>query len=137
MIHRVKKENDFHEGKYNGLGGKIDPGESPEDCIIREVFEESGLRIHNPYLKGILTFPTFDGIDDWYVFVFVVTEFEGDLLESSPEGNLEWIETDKLYDLNLWDGDSIFMEWLDRKEFFSAKFTYNNGRLVEHEVNFY
>ena len=136
MLHRVKKENDIHEGKWNGLGGKIEKGETPEECIIREVKEESGLKIKNPVLKGILTFPAFDGIEDWYVFVFVATEFEGELIDS-PEGNLEWIDDDKLTSLNLWEGDKIFLKWLNQDKCFSGKFVYKNGKLVSYEVNFY
>ena len=136
MLHRVKKENDIHEGKWNGLGGKIEKGETPEECIIREVKEESGLKIKNPVLKGILTFPAFDGIEDWYVFVFVATEFEGELIDSH-EGNLEWIDDDKLTSLNLWEGDKIFLKWLNQDKCFSGKFVYKNGKLVSYEVNFY
>ena len=72
MIHRVKKENDYHEGKWNGLGGKLEPGESPEDCVIREIKEEAGLIIKNPRMHGFITFPNFDEVDDWYVFIFTM-----------------------------------------------------------------
>ncbi len=136
MIHRVKKENDMHEGKWNGLGGKLEPGETPEECVIREVREESGLRIHNPILKGLLTFPAFDGFDDWYVFVFVVTEFEGELIDS-PEGNLKWIDDSHVLNLHLWDGDKIFLPWLNDDTFFSAKFIYKSGKLKKYHVEFY
>ena len=70
MLHRVKKKNDFHEGKWNGLGGKFDEGESPEDCVIREIREESGLKIKKPRLHGFITFPNFDGKNDWHVFIY-------------------------------------------------------------------
>ena len=80
MLHRVKKENDFHEGKWNGLGGKFLPGETPEECAIRELREESGLTAVAPTLKGIITFPKFDLVDDWYVYVFTITRFTGDLI---------------------------------------------------------
>jgi 8-oxo-dGTP diphosphatase len=136
MVHRIKKANDMHQGKWNGLGGKLEAGETPEECTLREVYEESGLRVRNLQLKGLLTFPAFDDFEDWYVFVFVATEFEGELIDS-PEGNLEWIDNDELKDLHLWDGDPIFLAWLDHKEIFSAKFNYNNGRLVSHEVVLY
>ena len=63
MLHRIKKENDIHEGKWNGLGGKMEAGETPEECVIREVREESGLQIQNPALRGVLTFPNFDGLE--------------------------------------------------------------------------
>ncbi len=136
MLYRNKKENDMHEGKWNGLGGKLDEGESPEECVIREVYEEAGLTISEPKLKGVITFPAFDGFDDWYVFLFTAENFSGELIDSN-EGELAWIENGKLYDLNLWDGDKIFMGWLDSEKFFSAKFIYANGKLAEHHVIFY
>jgi 8-oxo-dGTP diphosphatase len=136
MIHRVKKENDYHEGKWNGLGGKFDAGESPEDCAIREVFEESGLKISNPRMHGFITFPNFDGMHDWYVFIFTADDFDGELIDSK-EGVLEWIPNDKLKSLNLWDGDKIFLEWLFQDKFFSAKFIYEDGKFINHTVIFY
>jgi 8-oxo-dGTP diphosphatase len=136
MLHRIKKENDMHEGKWNGLGGKFEMGESPEECVIREIKEESGLDIKNPKLNGFITFPAFDGFEDWYVFIFSVTEFSGELIDS-VEGNLEWVQDEKLFDLNLWDGDKIFMEWIQDDKFFSAKFNYNSGKLKDYEVVFY
>ena len=136
MIHRVKKENDMHEGKWNGLGGKFLPGESPEQCVIREVEEESGLKIKNPELKGFLTFPKFSKNLDWYVFVYEAYEFSGKLIDSN-EGNLEWINDSKLNKLDLWDGDRIFFKWMKENKFFSAKFEYTNGKLKNHNVTFY
>lgn len=131
MLHRVKKEDDMHAGKWNGLGGKFEAGESPEECAVREVKEECGLDVKNPRLKGVITFPLFDGKEDWYVFLFVMDEFEGDVMESD-EGNLAWIDDDKLFDLNLWEGDQVFMKWLDQDGFFSGKFVYSDGKLIEH-----
>jgi 8-oxo-dGTP diphosphatase len=136
MIHRIKKENDMHHGKWNGLGGKLDAGETPEDCVIREVLEESGLAINEPQLKGILTFPKFSNDEDWYAFIFVAVKFKGELIDSS-EGVLNWIDDEQLLDLDLWEGDRIFIPWLDRPGFFSGKFIYHSGRLVEHDVVFY
>ncbi len=136
MLHRIKKENDMHRGKWNGLGGKLEPGESPEECVIREVYEESGLRIHAPRLHGVITFPAFDGLDDWYVFVFTATKFDGSLRESR-EGVLRWVADEEVLQLPLWEGDRIFLPWLSRKVFFSAKFLYRNGRLQGHDVYFY
>ncbi|MBC8174966.1 MAG: 8-oxo-dGTP diphosphatase [Candidatus Marinimicrobia bacterium] len=136
MIHRVKKENDMHMGKWNGLGGKIIPGETPEECVIREVEEESGLKIKNPNLKGFITFPAFDGFEDWYVFVYTATDFSR-RLKKSDEGILRWINNSELLTLPLWDGDKIFLKWLSNDRLFSAKFIYKNGRLVEHNVVFY
>lgn len=136
MLHRIKKKNDVHEGKWNGLGGKFETGETPQECAIREVKEESGLLIKNPMMHGFITFPMFDGLKDWYVFIFTAKKFSGKLIESQ-EGKLEWINNDKLLDLNLWEGDRIFIPWLFQKKFFSAKFVYNNGKLKSHTVDFY
>ena len=136
MLYRNKKENDYHEGKWNGLGGKFEEGESPEECAIREVKEEAGLDVKNPTMKGFITFPNFDEVDDWYVFIFVFKEFEGELIESN-EGHLEWIPNNKLPELNLWDGDKIFLEWLFQDKFFSAKFNYEEGKFINYEVTFH
>jgi len=136
MIYRIKKRNDVHEGKWNGLGGKFEGNESPEECVIREIKEESGLNIKSPKLHGFITFPLFDGKEDWYVFIFTAHEFTGKLIDSN-EGNLEWIPNKKIIELNLWDGDVIFLNWLKKNKFFSAKFIYNNGKLENYSVNFY
>src|SRR5262245_36010948 len=82
MLHRRKQVGKIYDDKWNGLGGKMEPGEAPEECVVREVREESGLKILHPILKGVLTFPSFDGVDDWLVFVFLATKFSGSLLES-------------------------------------------------------
>ena len=136
MIHRIKKENDMHQGKWNGLGGKLNPGESPEDCVIREVREESGLIISDPLLKGFLTFPGFANDEDWYAFVFVARKIVGQLTESE-EGVLEWIDDAQLLNLDLWEGDLIFLPWLERPGIFSGKFIYRDGKLVEHNAIYY
>lgn len=136
MLHRIKKKNDVHEGKWNGLGGKFEAGETPQECAIREVKEESGLLIKDPMMHGFITFPMFDGKKDWYVFLFTAKEFSGELIDSH-EGKLEWIDNDKLLDLNLWEGDRTFIPWLFQGKFFSAKFVYNDGKLKTHSVDFY
>ncbi len=136
MVHRNKKANDMHLGKWNGLGGKLEAGETPEECAVREIYEESGLRVSNPLLKGFLTFPGFANDEDWYAFVFVVKEFSGELVESD-EGDLEWIDNQHLLELNLWEGDRIFIPWLEQPGFFSARFTYRNNLLFDHQVVFH
>lgn len=136
MLHRIKKANDMHQGKWNGLGGKLEPGETPEECARREIFEESGLRVERLVFKGLLTFPGFANDEDWYAFVFVADSFSGELIDS-PEGVLAWIDNDNLMDLKLWDGDKIFLNWLDRPGFFSAKFVYADGRCIDHKAIFY
>ncbi|HEX2869439.1 MAG TPA: 8-oxo-dGTP diphosphatase [Ignavibacteriales bacterium] len=136
MLHRIKKQNDMHEGKWNGLGGKLETGETPEECVIREVLEESGFKIVSPRLHGFITFPLFDGVDDWYVFVYSADKFEGEMIDSD-EGVLKWIPNDELFDLNLWEGDKTFIGWMLEGKFFSAKFEYKDGRLKDYSVVFH
>ncbi len=136
MLHRNKKEGDVHRGKWNGLGGKLDPGESPEECVIREVREESGLVIRTPRLRGVLTFPAFKPGEDWLVFVYTAAEFEG-TPGACAEGDLEWIPDGEVAKLPLWEGDLVFLPWLEQERFFSGKFVYRDGRLVSHEASFY
>ena len=135
MVHRNKKINDIHEGKWNGLGGKFEAGETPEECVIREVLEESGFSIQNPRYCGLLVFPKFKG-NDWYVFVFTANEFTGELIES-PEGRLEWIQDEKLLDLNLWESDHIFFPWIEDGKLFSAKFEYAGDKMQRYNVVFH
>jgi 8-oxo-dGTP diphosphatase len=136
MLHRVKKQRDIHQGKWNGLGGKLESGETPEQCVIREIAEESGLTIREPRLAGFITFPKFKDEVDWYVFVFEATDYSGELI-TSDEGNLAWIPDDQLLQLHLWEGDPIFLRWLLDKRFFSACFCYEQGRLASHHATFY
>lgn len=132
MLHRVKKENDIHEGNWIGLGGKIENGESPEECIIREVREESGLIINNPTLRGILTFPEF-GKDNWYVFLYTVNDYEGELIDCD-EGNLRWVNNEEVQKLKMSQGDKYFLKWLTKYRMFSAKFTYKGKELIDYDL---
>lgn len=136
MMHRVKKKNDLHAGKWNGLGGKFLPGESPEECVVREVREESGLKITAPALKGFLSFPGFDGEDDWYVWVYEARRFTG-RLRTSDEGELAWIPDARVSRLPLWEGDRLFLKWMRGRRLFSGKLVYKKGRLKSHRVSFY
>lgn len=135
MIHRVKKVNDIHAGKWNGLGGKLEPGESPEQCVIREVREEAGLEILQPRYHGLLVFADFKG-DDWYVWVFTADQFSGELAESG-EGRLQWIPDQEIARLNLWPSDLVFLPWLGNGKIFSARFQYQGEEMLGHEVVFY
>ena len=137
MIHRNARPDDMHYGKWNAPGGKLEPGETPEECAVREVFEETGLTVSSPRMCGVLTFPAFDGEEDWYVFTFTASEFQGNLKRACPEGELHWIDDGKLQDLPLWEGDRIFMRWLDDSRFFSGKFIYSSGGFREHSVVFH
>ena len=135
MVHRNKKVNDIHEGKWNGLGGKFEAGETPEECVSREILEESGLSIQNPKLCGLLMFPNFKG-NDWYVFVFTARDFSGELIDF-PEGKLEWIPDEKILELNLWESDHIFLPWIQESKFFSAKFEYEENKMRGYDVVFH
>ncbi|MFT5387814.1 MAG: 8-oxo-dGTP diphosphatase [Candidatus Omnitrophota bacterium] len=136
MLHRIKRDKDVHEGKWNGLGGKFEEGESPEECVIREVREESGLDIVAPRLRGVMTFPKFKDDEDWVVFLFTSDDFSGDMIECD-EGELHWVEDKEVYNLKLWEGDKYFLKWLEEGRFFSAKFCYVNKDLIKHDVVFY
>lgn len=136
MLHRVKKEKDINSGKWIGLGGGLEPGESPEEGVVREVFEESGLVIRNPRLRGFLTFPAFEGFDGEYTFVFTATESDGKL-KLCDEGDLAWVDDDRIRLLNLWEGDRVFLKWLDGPRFFSAKFSYHGGKFTGYSAAFY
>lgn len=136
MLHRVKKAQDIHAGKWNGLGGKLEPGETPEACAVREVREESGLEIDPPEWRGLLTFPDFAHGEDWYAFVYVARSFRGELIDS-PEGRLAWVPDATIASLPLWPGDRIFLPWLDDERFFSASFAYQDGELGAWSATLY
>ncbi|MGB8214415.1 MAG: 8-oxo-dGTP diphosphatase [Anaerolineales bacterium] len=135
MIHRNKRADDIHLGKWNGLGGKFEPGESPEECVLRELREESGLEVRQPRLCGLLLFTGFKG-NDWYVFVFTAREFSGELHENG-EGTLAWIPDSELEALPLWPSDPIFLPWIREEKFFSAKFIYAGDEMKEYTVTFH
>ncbi|HGS2102955.1 TPA: NUDIX domain-containing protein [Streptococcus pneumoniae] len=136
MLHRNKKPNDVHEGKWIGVGGKLERGETPQECAVREILEETGLKA-KPVLKGVITFPEFTPDLDWHTYVFKVTEFEGDLIDCN-EGMLEWVPYDEVLSKPTWEGDHTFVEWLlEDKPFFSAKFVYDGDKLLDTQVDFY
>ena len=137
MLHRNKKANDMHKGRWIGLGGKLEAGESPEECVIREVYEESGLQLTNPTLRGFLTFPSFDGENDWYVFLFTATEFTGEI-KPCNEGELQWIDKSKLHELPMHEGDYLFIDKLMKDDcIFTMKHVYENGVLKSTTTNNY
>lgn len=141
MLYRNKKKNDVHEGKYVGIGGKFEFGETPEECIIREIKEETGLTVNSLRYHGLISFPKFANDDNWYMFIFSCRDFEGevpeDILDDCPEGRLLWVDNDKVMDLNMWDGDRVFLEWVATKKVFNAKIEYKEGILDKYHVDFY
>ena len=134
MLHRVKKENDINKDKWIGVGGHFEADESPEECLLREVKEETGLLLTSWKLRGIITFIS----NEWqteYMFLYTADGFEGEIIECM-EGNLEWVDKADMYELPLWEGDKIFLNLLDTTdEFFSLKLSYEKDKLVEAVLN--
>ena len=134
MLHRVKKVNDLNQDKWIGIGGKFEDRESPEECILRETLEETGLTLKSLEYRGILTFVS----DKWpteYIHLFYSKDFSGNLTKCD-EGNLEWVEIEKVYKLPLWQGDKIFLRLIKEKApFFSLKLEYQGENLVNAVLN--
>ena len=131
MLHRVKKQNDINHDKWIGVGGHFEKGESPEDCLLREVKEETGLTLNSWAFRGIISF-IFDDNEAEYMCLYTSDDFSGQIKECD-EGNLEWIKIADLFNVELWEGDKIFLKLLQKKDqpFFSLKLVYKNGRLAE------
>ena len=134
MLHRTKKEHDENRDKWIGVGGGFEFGESPEDCMRREVWEETGLSVTKFKYRGIVTFVS----DEWgceYMHLFTCTEWTGEAHECN-EGDLEWVDKKKVPHLPLWAGDRIFLALLDSDEpFFSLKLIYQKETLAAAELN--
>lgn len=130
MLHRIKKENDINKDKWIGIGGHFENRESPEECLLREVKEETGLTLTSYRFRGIVTFVTETGLFE-YMCLYTADGFEGELLDCD-EGTLEWVPKSELKELNLWQGDYIFLRLLEeREEFFSLKLVYEGDVLQE------
>ena len=134
MLHRTKKDNDENHDKWIGVGGKFEEGESPEECMLREVKEETGLTLTAWRYRGIVTFVS----NEWggeYMHLFTADGFTGEL-KSCDEGELEWMEKQRLLALPIWEGDKIFLRLLDSEQpFFSLKLCYEGERLVAAALN--
>jgi ADP-ribose pyrophosphatase len=134
MLHRVKKEHDENRDKWIGIGGKFQEGESPEDCLLRETKEETGLTLTDYRYRGLVTFVS----DEWgteQMHLFTAGGFSGALRECD-EGVLEWIPRERLLSLPMWEGDRIFLDLLERNEpFFSLKLVYRGERLERAVLN--
>ena len=129
MLHRVKKENDYNKDKWIGIGGKIEECESPEDCVLREVKEETGLTLASYKYCGLVTFVSDNNYTE-YMHLFYSDDFSGSLIECE-EGDLQWVKKDKMNDLPHWKGDEIFLDLIEKKApFFSLKLNYENSVLI-------
>lgn len=136
MLHRVKKKNDQSQDKWLGVGGHFEEGESPEECVLREVTEETGLTLTEYRYRGLVTFVS-DMWEDEYMHLFTATGYEGQMTECD-EGELVWIPKDEVYNLNLWEGDKIFFRLLEEdKGFFTLKVKYEGDKLISSEIRTY
>lgn len=130
MMHRVKKVNDINKDKWVGVGGHFEEGESPEECLLREVREETGLILTSFRLRGIVTFST-DVYPTEYMFLYTADSYEGEMIECN-EGNLEWVKKSDVYNLPIWEGDKLFFRLLEEEvPVFSLKLRYEGDKLVE------
>ena len=129
MLNRVKKKEDINKGKWIGVGGHFNKGETPNECVRREVFEETGLTLKSLKLRGILTFIADKDFVE-YIWLYTSNDFEGQLIECN-EGILKWIDKDKVNQLELWEGDRVFLKLLEEQnEFFSLKLEYEGNQLI-------
>lgn len=134
LLHRIKKENDLNHDKWIGIGGKFEEDESPEECLLREAWEETGLILTDYRYRGIVTFVS----DEWeteYMHLYTATGWMGTLKECD-EGVLEWIPWQKMWELPSWEGDKIFLRLLEEDApFFSVKLRYEGERLAYAALN--
>lgn len=136
MLHRVRKKNDISHDKWIGVGGKFEENETPEECLLREVKEETGLTLTKFRLRGVITFLS-DQYEGEYMYLYTATEYTGELAECD-EGNLEWIPKDRVTELPIWEGDKLFFQELDRdRGFFSMKLRYEGELLAESSTILY
>ncbi|MDO4978411.1 MAG: 8-oxo-dGTP diphosphatase [Eubacteriales bacterium] len=136
MLHRNKKKNDENGSKWIGVGGKFEEKESPEDCMKREVLEETNLTITQYRYRGIVTFVS-DLYETEFMHLFTASGFEGEIKECS-EGDLEWIAKEDVFGLNLWEGDREFLQLLmEDAGFFSMKLVYEGDHLVDVSTHIY
>ncbi len=134
MMHRIKKKNDINQDKWIGVGGHFEEGESPEECLLREVKEETGLTLKSYRFRGIVTFLC-DRWETEYMCLYTATDYEGELTDCD-EGALEWVPKSEVEQLPIWEGDKVFFRLLrEEAPFFSLKLRYEKDTLVECVLN--
>lgn len=132
FLYRNKKKNDINKGKYIGVGGHIEPGETPEECMVREAYEETGLKIENPNRLGIVLYEQDDGYTE-EMYVFYIDKYTGELHESD-EGELGYMTPEEFYKKPHWIGDELFLKYVfENRKFGKFKLKYNKNELVEVE----
>lgn len=135
LLHRVKKEQDENKGKWIGVGGHVEKQESPEDCVIREVQEETGLTLTSFKYRALITFVS-DTYEAEYMHLFTADGFTGELIKDCNEGELAWVKKDEMIKLPMWEGDLKFLPLImdENKRFFTMKLTYKGDKLVDCKV---
>lgn len=135
MLHRITKKNDVNKDKWIGVGGHFEAEESPEDCLLREVWEETGFTLTSYRFRGLVTFVSGNGITE-YMSLYTADGFTGEMAECN-EGVLEWVNIEDIWNLNIWEGDKIFFRLMDENEpFFSLKLVYDGGdKLINVVLN--
>lgn len=137
LLHRIKKQNDINKDKWIGVGGHFKDFESPDECLVREVFEETGLKLNSYQFRGIVTFVSDDSGEKMYEYMCLYTssDFSGNMIDCD-EGKLEWVKKADMKKLNFWEGDYIFLDLIEKNEpFFSLKLDYKNGSLKKAILN--
>ena len=136
MLHRVKKQHDVNQDKWIGVGGKFEENESPDECLLREVREETGLTLTDYRFRGVVTFLTDGGWEGEYMYLFTARCWEGELDSACAEGDLEWVSKDRVPQLPIWEGDKIFLELLAREyPVFLLTLEYAGDRLIRAELD--
>ena len=131
MLHRTVKKNDINKDKWIGVGGHFELDESPEECVVREVKEETGYTLTSYKYRGLVTFVSGNGVTE-YMSLFTADGFEGEPIACN-EGVLEWVSKEDVLNLNIWEGDKVFFKLLnERKSFFSLKLVYDGGDKLVH-----
>ena len=135
MLHRIKKENDINKDKWIGIGGKFIDNESPYECAVREVKEETNLDINSLSYRGVVTFVS-DRYETEYMHLFHTKDFSGEVNYNCNEGVLEWIDKDEVLQLPIWEGDKIFLDLLSKDtSFFSLKLEYQTDKLINYKLD--
>ena len=136
MLHRVKKQHDVNQDKWIGVGGKFEENESPDECLLREVREETGLTLTDYRFRGVVTFLTDGGWEGEYMYLFTARCWEGELDSACAEGDLEWVSKDRVPQLPIWEGDTIFLDLLAREHpVFLLTLEYAGDRLIRAELD--
>ncbi|MEG0277168.1 MAG: 8-oxo-dGTP diphosphatase [Coprobacillus sp.] len=137
LLHRIKKENDINAGKWIGVGGKFEDGESAEECMCREIYEETGYTVHALNFQGFVMFPKLYHGQDEGMFIYTCDDFSGELNDVCDEGVLKWIDDNQISSLPMWEGDYHFFDWITDDKIHSAKIVYEDDKVIEYKESVY